>query len=177
MCPGIRNLGPRLAASKWADVDGLESWVSLRRVSPGRCPGLASAAPVPATRPGSRRAPEALEAVRTPFPVPKDSPCSLPGLCTDPEIVPAGGTALHPGETREGSRGSRPSGLCFLLRFSLPPSPCRPPRLPGVHRGALASPTPRPYPPDCLRGPCVLSRRRGAGPGEHERPGPPGLRR
>lgn len=98
-------MGPRLAALKWADVDGLESWVCLRRVSPGRCPGLASAVPVPATRPGSRRAPEALEAVRTPFPVPKDSPCPLPGLCTDPEIVPAGGTALHPGETREGSRG------------------------------------------------------------------------
>lgn len=135
MCPGIRNLGPRLAALKRADVDGLVSWVSLRRVSPGRCPGPPSAARVPATCPGSRRAPEALEAVRTPFPVPKGSPRLLPRLCTAPEIVPAGGTALHPGKTREGSWGPGQAAL-------LPPkvqSPALPmqstPAAWGVRRG------------------------------------------
>lgn len=76
-------------------------------------------------------------------------------------------------EKRGREAGGQAKRLCFLLRFSLPPSPCSPPRLPGVFGGALTSPTPRPYPPDCLRGPWVLSRRRGAGPGEHERPGPP----
>ena len=176
MSPGIRNLGPRLAALKWADVDGLESWVSLRRVSPRRCPGLASAAPVPATRPGSRRAPEALEAVRTPFPVPKDSPCPLPGLCTHPEIVPATG--------RRSTREKRVREAGGQAKRSLLPPKVQSPALPlpstaaawGAPRGPRV-PDAAPLPTGLPSGPWVLSRRRGAGPGEHEQPGPPGLRR
>lgn len=59
-----------------------------------------------------------------PFPVPKGAPRLLRALSA-PEIVPAGGTALHPGETRE-EAGGQAKRLHFLPRLGLPPSPCCP---------------------------------------------------
>ena len=116
--------------------------------------------------------PEALEPSARPSRSRRAAPASFPGSVRPLKLSRRAGRRSTR-EKRGREAGGQAKRLCFLLRFSLPPSPCSPPRLPGVFRGALTSPTPRPYPPDCLRGPWVLSRRRGAGPGEHERPGPP----
>lgn len=180
-CPGMRNLGPGPAAGR-SQVGGCRlrgklgraasplTWEMLqsnfrRRISPHR---------ITRSTGGSRGGLHAL-------PGPGGSPRPLPGLGAAPEIAGAGGTALRRGKrAREAGGQAGCSPLPPKVQSSRPPppqlSPCRPPRLPGALRVTPKFQTPRPYPPDCLRGPLVLSRRRGAGPGEREPPGPPGLR-
>lgn len=102
----------------------------------------------------------------------KQSSSPFLGFALSLRIAQVCGTAPRWGKLRR-KEGARP-GYSLLPPYvpsppRLPPcSPypsvprCDPPQLPKGLQAAPTFRTPRPYPPDCLRGPSVLCRRRGA---------------